>query len=233
MTKKELKQMEDARQQKYLLRCKLVDALENYHKDLDAFARVCKINGEELTDETRQKVLDNYPTLTEYGYKINRTERIADAVVDAINVIARTERVLKRYSSSTKFEFGLSQLDLVYEGSFRVDITGAILLHLAQTLGYEIVMYMGHGITELADLVDMGCKVMHSVREFDTDGNAIDVGLVLDITHIDLGIYCAARAERERNQLIKHDATWGRVTPQEKLDEIDAKYKALHDFVSA
>lgn len=225
MTKKELKQIEEHKRMMRNQRYMLVDAYTNFHGDLDAYERVNKINGEEMTDEIRQRVLDRYPILKEYGYTINRHDKFDDYVRAAIYNIVQTERKYKKYNCYDKFEKGIGENDLVYDETFPDVFKSVIMVKYAKMFGFERLIYAKHYLDPLCDFIEMGCKVV------DTNRKNGEYGLTLDITDTNLSMFICHHAEKEKKELIKHNAEWGKETPQKELDDIDELHKTLIELV--
>lgn len=225
MTKKELKQIEDEKKKMNILRYRLVDAYTNFNGDIDAYHRVCRINGDEMTDEIRQKVLDRYPILKEYGYTTS-TEREEDETIRcAIYQIVKTENQYKTCRSGCRFENGIGPDTLVYDEIFGCANKLVVMVKYMKLFGYDRLIYTKNNIDQIVDLVDMGCKVV------DTNRKNGDGCLVFDVTDANLEMFLCKRCERERKELVNHNAEWGRETSQEDIDKINAKYKALADIV--
>lgn len=222
MTKKEQKALEDAQKNRQGERKLFLDALKNYSLDIDAIKRVNRINGVETPTDLSEDVLKRYPTIKSFYENFGK---------ELTFPMRRTENTF-RWNTEGIFQHRLGENDLVIE-DIR-DKEGIInLIGMMHRFGYTRILYIDRSTRALeiiSYLVEFGAKVVGTNEYIEYGYNG---GLLIDVTEVNIESCLMHMCEDERNELIKHNAEWGRATKQEELDAIEDKYKAICKKVGA
>lgn len=158
LTKKELEAIQELEQERKRLRREMMDALENYWKDISAMERVARLNGKEsIKEETKEKLFNNY-------------EVIKDLTKSQINILRElifNERDrLEYYKGYGRMKEILPQDSIWLSDSITFDITTEGLLEqfeLLKRIGIKKIYYTNTSTTALDDMVwlfKIGAKII-------------------------------------------------------------------------
>lgn len=232
MTKKELKQIEEAKRQKFIARQHFVDSLKNYYGDLEAIRRVNRINGEDPNKIDYEKVIGRYPALTENGFKQKFSD---DDVIESklYKIFSCIRRSQDKYELPTRggdydrLEKNLKEHDLWLDDAIHSDDEVLVLFCYMRKFGYDNLVFTDTStaaMDALASMVEIG-GVITGVNRKGGRG-----GFVINIESIVLPMATLRILEREKQRYIN---THAGCVLESRLKEIEDKYKKLYDLAES
>ena len=198
LTKAEIKAIEEKQNQKRTLRDRVIRALRDYERDIEATKRYYQING--MTDkimyggglipEEKEKLLRRYDCLDFLKVYENYTKEERDEAKDYtwsfVRLMWNTEDEDESCGDGRRLQAYIERDDLWNDEIIWSKAQVKLYLQLATKFGYKRILYTNSSsgaLANITDFVDFGAKVVGTCGK---KGYKEKAGVILDITEVNI-----------------------------------------------